>query len=93
MCSFSFEKVSYSSSDEEIATVDAKGNITGISGGTAKIVMSAGGYEESVEVAVTEPKTVYRPASNTGKTSKSGKTSKRTTGKTEYFDSSEDEFF
>ena len=48
--------VTYESSDESVATVDAAGNIYGIAEGTATITASAGGKSKSVEITVTESK-------------------------------------
>ncbi|MBP1919008.1 RICIN domain-containing protein [Youngiibacter multivorans] len=45
--------VTYTSSDESIATVDSKGIVTGISLGTATILLTNGSIQKSVNVTVT----------------------------------------
>ena len=51
-------KVIYSSSNEKVATVDAAGNITGISSGTAEITARCEGFSDSMTV------TVYKKATS-----------------------------
>lgn len=53
-------KVSYSSDKDEVATVDKKGTITAEKEGTAKITISAGGFDKTVKVTVKKP-VVYNP--------------------------------
>jgi uncharacterized protein YjdB len=46
--------VQWRSTDTKIATVDKKGEVTAIASGTANIIVSAGGFEKTVPVSVSE---------------------------------------
>ena len=52
---FSDEKITFSSSDGSVFTVDADGRITAVAPGKAELVMSARGYSRTVQITV-EPK-------------------------------------
>lgn len=51
------EKITYSSSNKSVATVNAKGVVTGKKGGTAKITVKSGSIKFVVTVKVTDAKT------------------------------------
>lgn len=57
--------VGWLSRDEEVATVDADGIVTGVGTGTTTVVASAGSYADSVEVTV-EPELTLQAAGPTG---------------------------
>ena len=52
--------VIYSSSNEEVATVDSAGNITGISSGTAEITAHCEGFSDSMTVTVYKKTTLLK---------------------------------
>ena len=52
--------ITYSSSDESVATVDANGKITAVSEGTATITITSGGKNATVTVSVTAAKAAPR---------------------------------
>lgn len=50
------DNITWTSSDPSIATVDAKGVVTGVQKGTVTITANSGGYELSTKVTVNNPK-------------------------------------
>lgn len=57
------EKVTYKSSDTDVATVSAGGRIKAEAAGETEITIMAGGYEKTVEVSVTDP-AAYAPGTS-----------------------------
>ena len=88
---FAGEPVSYSISDESIATVAEDGTVTAVAAGETEIRIAAGGTEIKAGIIVSDP-VVYRQSS--GKKKSSGKSSSGS-GKASkgYFSSSDDETF
>lgn len=89
---FAGEPVSYSISDESIATVAEDGTVTAVAAGETDVRVSAGGAEIKARIIVSAP-VVYRQSSGSSKKS-SGKSSSGS-GKASkgYFSSSDDETF
>ena len=83
---FAEEPVEYSSSDENVATVDDQGIITAVSPGEAEITIASGGTSTTATVTVTAP--VVRRTKSSGSSGSSGKKSgskKDSFGDAEYF--------
>ncbi len=68
------EKVTYSSSNTKVATVNSKGVITGKAAGTAKITVKSGSKKATVTVKVAKVKTTKLSGVPSSKTVKKGKT-------------------
>ena len=68
------EKVTYSSSNAKVATVNSKGVITGKAAGTAKITVKSGSKKATVTVKVAKVKTTKLSGVPSSKTVKKGKT-------------------
>lgn len=68
------EKVTYSSSNTKVATVNSKGVITGKAAGTAKITVKSGSKKATVAVKVAKVKTTKLSGVPSSKTVKKGKT-------------------
>jgi hypothetical protein len=89
---FAGEKVTYSSSDDSIASVDGSGLITANAAGEAEIIISAGGSSTTTKVTVTAPvirkstpSSGSRSKKSSGSKSKSSGSSKESFGDEEYF--------
>ena len=72
----STEKISYSTSNKKVATVNAKGVITGKKAGTAKITVKSGSKKYVITVKVTKVKTAKLSGIPAKKSIKKGKTYK-----------------
>ena len=68
------EKVTYSSSNTKVATVNSKGVITGKAAGTAKITVKSGSKKATITVKVAKVKTTKLSGVLSSKTVKKGKT-------------------
>ena len=68
------EKVTYSSSNTKVATVNSKGVITGKAAGTAKITVKSGSKKATITVKVAKVKTTKLSGVPSSKTVKKGKT-------------------
>lgn len=68
------EKVTYSSSNTKVATVNSKGVITGKAAGTAKITVKSGSKKVTITVKVAKVKTKKLSGVPSSKTVKKGKT-------------------
>lgn len=68
------EKVTYSSSNAKVATVNSKGVITGKAAGTAKITVKSGSKKATITVKVAKVKTTKLSGVPSSKTVKKGKT-------------------
>lgn len=88
---FAGEKVTYSSSDESIASVDGSGLITAIAAGEAEITISAGGSSTATKVTVTAP-VIRKSTTSSGSGSKKSSGSKSKSSKSKSSGSSKESF-
>lgn len=93
---FAAEPITYSMSDEKVATVSTEGTITAVAAGETELAISAGGCTFNSKVTVNDPVVVYRSnfsgnRNSTGSKKSSGSGSgKASKG---YFDAGDDETF
>ena len=88
---FAGEKVTYSSSDESIASVNESGLITANAAGEAEITISAGGSSTTTKVTVTAP-VIRKSTTSSGSRSKKSSGSKSKSSKSKSSGSSKESF-
>jgi alpha-tubulin suppressor-like RCC1 family protein len=59
---FYYAPIAWTSTDPSVATVSDSGKVTGVSGGTAEVIASSGGFADSTWVTVRAPVRLGRPA-------------------------------
>lgn len=89
---FANEPVTFSSSDDKVATVAEDGTVTAVSAGETVLTVSSGGCTFESKITVADP-VVYRSYTSSSGSSGSKKSSGSSKASKGYFDSSDDEHF
>lgn len=93
---FKDEPVTFSTGDENVATVTKDGVLTAVAAGETKLTVESDGCRFKASVSVADPIIYYAPVTSSKKSSgSSGSSKKKSSSKASkgYFDSSDDEHF